>query len=70
MGTLGSGRWFAGPRCEIGFVPLDAQIALEVISPHPPALDIVIRYTDPYGADQEIPLHVPLPGTTATEPGR
>ncbi len=64
--TSAVGGGFDGPRCEIGFVPLDAQIALEVISPHPPALDIVIRYTDRYGTDQEIPLHVPLPGTTAT----
>jgi hypothetical protein len=68
VGNLGSGRWFDGPHCAIGFVPLDAQIALEVVTPHPPALDIVIRYTDPYGADQEIPLHVPLSGTTSTIP--
>ena len=39
--------------------------SLEVVIPHPPAIDTAIRYTDLYGTNQEIPLDVPLPGTTA-----
>ena len=67
VGNLNSGRWFDGPLCDIGFVPLRAQIGLELISPHPPSLDLVIRYTDPYGTNQEIPLQVSLPSITATD---
>ena len=60
IGNLSGGRWYDGPLCDIGFLPFEAEIGLEVMSSHPPALDIVIRYTDPQGTNQEIPLHIPL----------
>ena len=46
VGNASSGRWYDGPRCAIGFVPLRAQLALEVATSHPPALDSVIDYHD------------------------
>ena len=64
VGNASSGRWYDGPQCAIGFVPLAAQLALEVAASHPPALDIVIDYHD--GVQRQwIPLHIPIPAVSA-----
>jgi hypothetical protein len=60
VGNQTSGRWYDGPLCDIGFLPYRAEISLEVRRPHPPGVNIVIRYSDLHGTNQEIPLYVPL----------
>ena len=64
VGNVSSGRWYDGPQCAVGFVPLAAQLALEVAASHPPALDIVIDYHDGVQR-QRIPLHIPIPAVSA-----
>jgi hypothetical protein len=40
---LRSNSWFSRPSCSIGFLPLEAHLALEFAAEHPPTTEVVIR---------------------------
>jgi len=66
VGDLTTRQWHDGATYEASFLPHHALLGLEYASPHPPALDVRLHYTDAAAASHDLSFSIPLPASSRT----